>query len=110
MVDKDPLNRRYSVAPELAGIAAAKARELCPVQTTLLTWCAVHGALQLAMRHPGMGFTTRAMLEPFVDQLSTVLVQQGFLTPETIREAYDREAAFERRQLEGHKPCDPETE
>jgi hypothetical protein len=85
---------RYSIDPQLTGEALAKATEQAPISATLLTWCAVHGSLQLALRHPGVTPSIRGMVEPFVEQLGTMLVERGFFTAETLRESIELEQRY----------------
>lgn len=88
-----PMTKRYSIEPQKLGQVLAKAHVPMAVQDTLLTWCAVHGTLQMALRHPEFPDSTRVLLEAFIEQLGKGLVEAGFLTAETLQEAI----ALERR-------------
>lgn len=91
---------RYSVNPNVAAEARAKALEPADMSANLLTWCAVYGALQLALRHPQFPRMTCELVEAFVDRLGPMLVDKGFLTAATLQEATDLEsrASAHRRQ------------
>jgi len=93
------MSGRYSVIPEKMGEAVRKANSQMSVTTNLLTWCAVHGSLQMAMRHPDFPATTRAMLAVFVEQLGAALVESGFFTAETLQESIEREKVFHARKI-----------
>ena len=86
----------YTVDPGLAPEAIAKAREIGDVHAELIVWVAVHGALQLSLRHPQFQGTTRQWVEGFVDQLGRYLVERGMLTEAILGESARREAAFRR--------------
>jgi hypothetical protein len=86
----------YSVDPALAAEALVKARTQGSVSADLLTWVAVHGNLQLALRHPLNAGASRPLIEQFITQLGQWLVEQGMLTPEHLAEAERREAQFQR--------------
>lgn len=85
---------RYSVDPSLSAAALAKARQEGSVMAELIVWTAVHGSLQLALRHPLFVGASRPMVEQFVKQLGEWLVQEGMLTPEILAEGERRERAF----------------
>ena len=88
------MTHRYSVDPTLTAVALETANKRLSVSDTLLTWCAVHGCVQLALRHPEFPNTTRELLKPFVEQLGTALVAEGFFTAETLKEAVETEERF----------------
>jgi hypothetical protein len=88
------VKRRYKVIPEEMQKAVAKANSTLSVETRLLTWCAVHGSLQFALRHPEFPPTTRVLIESFVQQLGVSLVESGFFTAETLQEAVALEQQF----------------
>lgn len=85
---------KYHIDPKAVPQALAKARELAPIEADLITWTAVHGSLQLALRHPDFPFATRYLLEPFIEQLGQRLVVLGMLTPDILNEAEAREREF----------------
>jgi hypothetical protein len=84
----------YSVDPLLSAEARAKALERHPFTADLITWCAVHGNLQLALRHPLNQGASRPRVEQFVKDLGLWLVARGLLTPEILAEAQRREREF----------------
>lgn len=86
----------YSVDPELSAAAIAKANESHEFRATLLTWTAVHGNLQLALRHPMNIGASRTMVETFVKDLGVWLVERGLLTAEVLAEADRREGGVQR--------------
>jgi hypothetical protein len=88
------MTNRYHVDPALSAAALAKARERGSVSAELIVWAAVHGSLQLALRHPQYVGASRAMVEMFVRDLGLWLVEQGLLTPAMLAEAERREREF----------------
>lgn len=84
----------YTVDPALSAAALAKARERGSVSAELIVWAAVHGSLQLALRHPLHIGASRTMVETFVKDLGLWLVEQGLLTPDMLAEADRREREF----------------
>jgi hypothetical protein len=93
------MNGRYSIDPKKVQEAVDKANSPLEVTTTLLTWCAVHGALQMALRHPEFPPTTRAILEPLIEQLGQALVDADFFTGDTLQESIDREKRFHAKKI-----------
>lgn len=87
---------KYTVDPALSAAALAKAREQGSVSAELIVWVAVHGNLQLALRHPMNIGASRMMVETFVKDLGVWLVERGLLTPEVLAEADRREGEFQR--------------
>lgn len=85
---------RYSVDPALSALAIAKACESHEFRATLITWVAVHGNLQLALRHPSNIGASRPMVEEFVRELGRFLVTHGLLSDAVLEEAERREAPF----------------
>ncbi len=94
------MNRRYAVDPGQIQNAVAKANEPLSIEAGLLTWCAVHGSLQMALRHPEFPPTTRQLVQSFVEQLGTTLVECGFFTGDTLREAMELEQRVHAQRLE----------
>lgn len=90
---------RYSIDSSSANEALAKAHTNMSVRDTLLTWCAVHGSLQMALRHPEFPATTRLLLEPFIEQLGAGLVKAGFFTAATLQESLDLERTFHAKRI-----------
>lgn len=80
---KPNVSRRYVMNPDLTEEVKRKALELRSMEAKLITWCAVHGSLQLALRHPEYIGASRPYVEEFVERLGEMLVQQGFLTTDT---------------------------
>ena len=93
----------YTVDPEFSAEARAKAREQGTVSAELIVWVAVHGNLQLALRHPMNFGASRPMVQQFIQQLGIWLVEKGMLTPEILAEADRRERDFDswRSPLQG---------
>jgi hypothetical protein len=79
-----------------------RAEARASVESSLLTWMAVHGALCLALRHPGMRVTPDAtrVISDFRDGLGEMLVATGFLSQAEIDEAMQ----LEREELQGRRP------
>lgn len=93
------MTRRYRLDPSMTREALELAKKPMSVSDTLLAWCAVHGSLQMALRHPQFPATTRELIEPFVEQLGRALVTEGFFTPETLKEALETEARFHAQRI-----------
>jgi hypothetical protein len=87
---------KYIVDPTLAEAAKEKAREDLEVHADLLTWTAVHGSLQLALRHPQHTGPSRRIVEAFIQQLGQELIRRQFLTQQIIEEGERREEIFAR--------------
>lgn len=85
---------RYTVPQQHVQTALAKSSLPLEVTSNLLTWAAVHGSLQLALRHPEFPATTRVLMGSFVEQLGAALVAAGFFTGETLQEAAELERRF----------------
>lgn len=85
---------KYTLDPNMSAAATAKARESGTVTAELIQWVAVHGNLQLALRHPMNVGPSRAIVESFIEDLGAWLVEQGMLTPEILAEAEARERPF----------------
>lgn len=94
------MNRRYTVNSQQLAEALKKADASMRIIHTLLGWCAVHGSLQLALRHPEFPPSTRHLIEPFIEQLGKALVEAGFCTGDTLREALDTEQRFHAPRIE----------
>jgi hypothetical protein len=84
----------YRIDPEQSTAALAVALKSVSVDEKLLTWCAVHGTLQLALRHAGFPPYTRQIVQTFVEKLGQIMVAEGFLTAEILQEAIRREREF----------------
>jgi len=63
------------------------------VETSGLTWLAVHGALALALRHPGYTGPSRALVLSFLEELGHELVRAGVLNDDALQFAkrYERQ-------------------
>jgi hypothetical protein len=85
---------RYTVDPELLASARAAARKEGSVSAQLIVWCAVHGNLQLALRHSENQGPSRSLAEAFLRDLGEWLVREGMLTPEILAENERREQPF----------------
>jgi len=74
-------------------------RQTAMMNFDLITVLALHGAVVLALRHPGMKGSTRDVLGRAVAQMEQLLVARGALTPEQVAEAHRvEEEARDRRQ------------
>lgn len=93
------MTNRYTIDPNRVNEALAKSNTTMAVHDTLLTWCAVHGALQMALRHPHFPDSTRQLLGPFIEQLGAGLVDAGFFTGETLQESLTRERTFHAKRI-----------
>jgi len=58
---------------ELAG-------KLATVETELMVWMAVHGHLQLALRHPENEGPSAEWIRQFVKEIGEMLVREGILS------------------------------
>ncbi len=85
---------QYSVDPLQIAAAGKKALEMAEFRASLLTWTAVHGNLQLALRHPMNLGASRPYVERFVNELGHFLVARGMLTADVLAEAERREREF----------------
>lgn len=56
------------------------------VETSGLTWMAVHGCICLGLRHPAYTGPSRELVMNFVRTLGAELVQHGVLTESELRE------------------------
>lgn len=72
-----------------------------PFTADYVTLLAVHGALCLALRHPGFRGMSRPFVVAFTKSLGEYLVHAGALTPELLRDAMEREAREGSSDLEG---------
>jgi len=93
------MSGRYSVIPQEMQAAVAKANEKLTVTDRLIAWCAVHGSLQFALRHPDFPASTRQLIGPFIEQLGEALVKEGFFTADTLRESVELEKRFHARKI-----------
>jgi hypothetical protein len=64
------------------------------VEADAFTWMAVHGNLQLALRHPANQGPSRAVVQNFVNALGALLVQSHIIDQEDI----DKGTALEARE------------
>ncbi len=86
---------QYTIDPLQIAAAREKSTEQVEFRASLLTWTAVHGNLQLALRHPMNLGASRPYVEQFVNELGALLVARGMLTAEVLAEAQRRERQFQ---------------
>ncbi len=67
------------------------------IEATALTWTAVQGALQLAMRHPKFNSgPSREMVEEFANGILALLVELGAFTEAEVGELWKQETVIQK--------------
>lgn len=71
--------------PELpAGFLERPWERMIPVTAPAFVWAAVHGNLQLALRHPSNQGQSADILRDLVEELGHMLIDAGVMTPEEL--------------------------
>jgi len=77
----------WSICPDCkSGVKQTSKR--MSVESSGLIWTAVHGNLLFALRHPGNKGPSRQLVRNFVENLGSILEEEGVLTPNQLRKTY----------------------